>query len=403
MLRKHRIGIALAIVALIIVSIGYYACVGTSKSQQFQVAKASRRDIRMIINTNGIIEPVDRTQIYSPMDAFVRAIPVSEGAEIVRGQVLMRLEADQIRTNLAAARAALLEARRQSQVISAGPLKEEISAVDASIAENDLQLNQLVQDLKDEESLEKKGAVPKDSINKLKNQQRQLQLRSDSLKTKKQDLFARNSEIEKELVQAKAAELAKQVESLEQEIQAESIPAPGSGLLYSLAVKPGAFVSKGQLLAEIYRPGNVRLRAYVDEPDLGRIRKGQPATIEWTGMPDRRWTGAVEKPAEQVVAMNNRSIGYVLCSIANEPKELIPNLNVQVEITTALKSNTLVVPKSAVFNRDGKPVVLLSEGVNTVVKPVECGLFNSKEIEILAGIKEGDSVVTNPGEVKTTN
>jgi HlyD family secretion protein len=403
MVRKYRAFIVLAALVLIAAALGFYWLGDSSKPPQLQLAKAVRRDIKMAINTNGIIEPVNRAQIYSPIDGFVKTIQVEEGAEIVQGQILMHLETQQIRTDLAVAKASLLEARRETQLILAGPPKEEVTAVDASIAENSLNLDQLVKDLQIEESLKAKGATPQEAVDKLLKQKAQLQLQSENLKAKKQDLYTRYSEKEKEWAQGKVAELTKQVELLEQQLQSESIFAPASGLIFSLAIKSGTYVSRGQLLAEIYKPGNIRLRAYVDEPDLGRIQKGQPALIEWNGLPERQWTGAVEKPAEQVVALNNRSVGYVLCSIADQPKELIPNLNIQVEITTALKINALVVPKSAVFNRDGKPVVLLSEGLNTVVKPVEYGLFNSKEIEILAGIKEGDSVVTNPGEVKTTN
>jgi len=108
----------------------------------------------------------------------------------------------------------------------------------------------------------------------------------------------------------------------------------------------------------------------------------------------------IEKPAEQVVAMNNRSVGYVFCSVEAGPRELIPNLNVKVEITTARKSDVLVIPRSAVFRQAGKTSVLLSEAERTIVKPVELGLVTSEEIEILSGINAEDTVVINPGEAK---
>jgi HlyD family secretion protein len=403
MARKNRTLILLAALILIIASLGYYFLSDSPELPQLQLAKAAHREIKMIVSTNGIIEPIERTQIYSPIDAFVKTVAVQEGAEVAGGQILMRLESQQARAALAEANAALLESRRQAQLVLAGPLKEEVSEVSASIAECDLQLNQLAKDLKTEESLYSKGVTTGEAVDKLRKQKDQVQLRSEALKTKKQDVYARYSDKEKEYAQGKVTQLARQVELLEQQLQSESISAPESGLLYSLTIRPGAYVTRGQLLAELYRTGSIRLRAYVDEPDLGRIQKGQPVLIEWNGLPDRRWTGVVEKPAEQVIALNNRSVGHVLCSIANQPKELIPNLNVQVEITTASKANALVIPRSAVFNHDGKPVVFVMDGTRTVEKPVKTDLFNSEEIEILDGIHEGDSVVLNPGEVKTSS
>jgi multidrug efflux pump subunit AcrA (membrane-fusion protein) len=126
------------------------------------------------------------------------------------------------------------------------------------------------------------------------------------------------------------------------------------------------------------------------------VRKGQQVRIEWDGLPNRHWTGTVERQAEQVVAMNNRSIGEVLCSIDSGPEGLIPNLTVRVEITTNLKEDALVVPRSAVFNREGKPAVMVLEGMNAVPKQVEVGLVTPEEIEISDGIHSGDPVVLNP-------
>jgi RND family efflux transporter MFP subunit len=238
-------------------------------------------------------------------------------------------------------------------------------------------------------------------VEALRKQRDLLQLRAEALKQKRQNLQQRYAPEEKEWEKDKVAELTRQVRMLEEQLQMESVFAPKSGLIYSLPVKPGSYVTKGQLLAQIYQPGRLTLRAYVDEPDLGRIRKGQQVLIEWDGLPDHRWTGLVDKTASQVVSFNNRSVGNVFCTIDEEPKELIPNLNVRVEIIVARKANALVVPRAAVFNRAGQPTVMLSEGSGTALKPVTLGLVTSEEVEIERGIADGSSVVLNHGETGT--
>jgi HlyD family secretion protein len=362
------------------------------------MAKAARHEIRVLVSTNGIIEPADRSEIYAPMDGFVTSIQKKDGAEISQGQRLLQLHSEQVRIALAEANAALLAARRQARAVEIGPSKEEIADVDASIAETALQFEQQNKDLAAEEALYAKQATTRMAVENLRKQRDLLQLRMNSLKQKRQDLQARYSPEDKAWEQDRIAELTKQVDSLKGQLLAESVAAPRSGLIYSLQVKQGSFVSKGQLLAQIYKPGKVMLRALVDEPDLGRIRKGQPVQIEWDGMPNQQWTGVVEKPADLVVAMNNRSVGEVFCSIEGGPPGLIPNLNVRVEITTEIKAIALVVPRNAVFNREGKPSVLVPEGSGTVAKPVELGLVTPEQIEILRGISDGDLVILNPAE-----
>jgi HlyD family secretion protein len=396
---KYRILIGFAVLFVIVAS-AYYFLVSDSSAPAYLSAKATRREIRVVINTNGIIEPVDRAEVYAPIDAFVRALPIQEGSEIRRGQPLMRLESQQLRTSLAESRAALLQARRQAQAVVSGPPKEELAVIDASIAECAMQLDQQKKDLAVEESLLAKQATSRAAVDNMQKELDRLQLRLESLRQRRQDLLSRYSAEDKQWEQARVGELAREVELLERQLRAEAVSAPARGLIYSLDVKPGAFVSRGQLLAQIYRPGRIRLRAYVDEPDLGRVEEGQQVSIEWDGLPNRRWAGVVEKRAEQVVALNNRSVGYVFCRVDGSPVELIPNLNVKVEIVTARKPDALVVPRAAVFNQDGKPAVMILLAKGTAVKSVVTGLATSDEIEILQGIETGTTVILNPNEVK---
>jgi RND family efflux transporter MFP subunit len=259
-----------------------------------------------------------------------------------------------------------------------------------------MQANQNRRDIQVEESLAAKGATPRSAVEDLQKQRDLLRVRLQETRKKKNELLQRYSAEDKEWEQAKVDELTGQVASLEKQLRMESVLAPAGGLIYSLQVRAGAYVSRGQLLAQIYQPGKIMLRAYVDEPDLGRVKKLQPVVVQWDGLPDRKWHGVVEKPAEQVVALNNRSVGNVLCSVEGDPRELIPNLNIKVEITTDLKANAIVIPRSAVIGREGKSVVLVAEGERTVARPVELGLVTPEEIEILSGIDAGDSIALNP-------
>lgn len=400
MASKTRILTPLLVVILLCAIFAIYFWSRGSQLPQYATAKAVQQDIRIVVSTNGIIEPADRSEIYAPISAFVTRIPNKEGSNIAQDQLLMQLESKELRTSLAEARAALLQQKRQARAVMTGPLKEEISKLDASIAECKMQLEQRQKELSIEESLYEKGATPLTAVENLQKQRDLLQIRLDGFQQQKRDLQQRYSPEEKEWEQNKVSELAKQVNLLEQQLEMESIFAPKSGLIYSLSVKPGSYVTNGQLLVQIYEPGKVRLRAYVDEPDLGKIELNQPVVIEWDGLPDRQWTGMVDKQAEQVVALDNRSVGHVLCSIDGDPRELIPNLNVDVEITTAVKQNALVVPRSAVFSDDGVPAVLLVEQDRTTARPVTLGLVTSQKIEILDGIHEGDSVVLYPAEAR---
>lgn len=368
-------------------------------ASQLSLATAVRRELRLLVSTNGTIEPVDRAIIYAPTDGFVTDLRKLEGTEVVQGEMLMRLESEQVMTSLAQARAGLTQAQVQALPVLSGPTKEELAAIDAAIAENELQLDQKRADVQAEEALLAKEAVTREAVENLRKELSLLQLRGENLRGKKQALLARFSSDQKRLEQARIGEITKQVELLEEQVRAGVIRAPRGGVLSSLAVRIGSFVNRGQQLAEVYEPGRVRLRAYVDEPDLGGIAKGQPVLVEWDGLQDRQWPGKVERPADQVVVLGNRSVGNVICAIEGEAKELIPNINVKVQIVTATRANTLVIPRSCVYSLRGQSTVMVWDGKNASRKPVRVGLVTPQDVEILQGIDEGSVVIANPGIV----
>jgi len=371
---------------------------GQGSIDQTPTATVARRALKVMVSTNGVIEPVDRSEIFAPIDGMVAQLPIHEGDEVAKGQLIARLESNSLKTALVDARAALLQARRQAQPVLAGPSPEELAAIDASTAEGQLQLQQLREALHREEALLKESATTRVAVENLRERVKILEVQLQGLKEKREGLLNRYTAKDREWELKRLAEMEQQVELIKQQLAAASILAPHKGVVYSLSVKPGLFVAKGQVLTQIFVPGQVRLRAYVDEPDLGRIESGQATIVEWDGLPGKRWMGTVERPAKSVVTLGNRSVGHVICSVEGVPKELIPNSKVSVQIVTAQKDDALLVPRAAVFNQGGQPTVIRLEGNRKVFNPVTLGLATPQEIEILEGLKEGSTVIANPGE-----
>src|SRR3989442_2885837 len=270
MTRKTITVFGLAVLGVPTLIVGYQFLHTGRAPPEPLLATATRREIKMVVDTNGTIEPVERGDILAPIDAFVAGLRVQEGSEVTQGQLLMQLESKQILTELAQARASLSQAKRDAQVVIAGPSKEELAAVEAAIAESEMQLQQAREDLRNEEAILKKQATTRATVDALRKQVDLLALRFEALKRRRQALLSRYSTDDRQWERDRISELAKEVELLNQQVRLGAIVAARTGSLYSLSVSPGSYVTRGQLLAHVYAPGAVALRAYVDEPDLGR-------------------------------------------------------------------------------------------------------------------------------------
>jgi len=187
------------------------------------------------------------------------------------------------------------------------------------------------------------------------------------------------------------------VSDLEQRLESAHGVAPFDGTLYSLPIHSGDFVKPGDLLAEMADLRQVRVRAFVDEPELGQIEVNQPVDILWDAHPDRLWMGRTEVLPKQVVTRGTRNVGELLCSVNNDKQDLLPNTTVDVRIHISERNGALVIPRGAVFTEGDRRYVYQVEDDHLHRRTIKVGIANPTKIEVLSGLMEGD-VVALPGE-----
>ena len=185
------------------------------------------------------------------------------------------------------------------------------------------------------------------------------------------------------------AEAAARVADLE--IRQSVVRAPIAGTVYQFDLKPGAYLNTGDPVAYIGRLDRVRVNVYVDEPDLGRAKKGMPVSITWLALPGSHWQGEVDRTPTQIVALGTRQVGEVVCVIQNPGRDLLPGANVDVEILTAEIPNALAIPKESVHTERGKTGVYLLAGDHVEWKPVTLGVANTTRTQV-EGLNLDDAV-----------
>jgi HlyD family secretion protein len=187
------------------------------------------------------------------------------------------------------------------------------------------------------------------------------------------------------------------VQDLQERLESAHGAAPFDGTLYSLPIRQGDFVKAGDLLAEMADLHQVRIRAFIDEPELGQIELNQPVEILWDAHPDRVWNGRTEVLPKQVVTRGTRNVGELICSVTNDRLDLLPNITVDVRIRISERPSALVVPRGAVYIEGEKRYVFRVEENRVHRRDIKVGIANPTKIEILSGLNEGD-VVALPGE-----
>jgi HlyD family secretion protein len=158
----------------------------------------------------------------------------------------------------------------------------------------------------------------------------------------------------------------------------------------------------GDLLAEMADLHKVRVRAFIDEPEMGALEPDEVVKITWDALPNRVWDGRTEIIPKQVVARGSRSVGELLCSVQNDKLELLPNTNVNVRINSKERLNVLGITRGAVDTENSQRYVfVVKDGVGPTrleKRLIQVGIADPANYEVISGLQEGE-VVALPGDV----
>ena len=173
-----------------------------------------------------------------------------------------------------------------------------------------------------------------------------------------------------------------------------TLNAPATGLVVEKSVIQGTRIMPGMDLYKIADLSRVWVEVDVFEKDLSLVRVGQHGNIAFDSYPDREFEGLVTYlyPTLNVQARTGR----VRLELANPGGTLKPGMYAQVRLHLAAPTEGLVVPRTAVL-QTGERAVVFARGADGMLNPreVQVGLAVGEDIEILAGLRPGEVVVSS--------
>ncbi|HVT60715.1 MAG TPA: FixH family protein [Thermoanaerobaculia bacterium] len=175
------------------------------------------------------------------------------------------------------------------------------------------------------------------------------------------------------------------------------IPSPAAGLVVEKDVVQGASVQPGMKLFRIAGLDRVWVEAEVYEADLGRVRPGGPATVTLRALPGRQLHGRVTlvEPALAAASRTARVRIEVSDPSGGAGPELRPDMYADVELLGGGRQ-ALLVPESAVLYTGPRTIVFVDEGGGRFrQREVHLGAKSGGAYEVVAGLREGDRVVTS--------
>lgn len=356
-----------------------------------RVAAAAHVPLVSTISTNGRVEPEANYEVHSPTATTVRAVYVQPGDEVTAGKLLLVLDDVQARASEAAAESGVKAAQAALESATHNGSQQERQMTAADVTRARLERNEARRGL---EALTKLNASGAASKNEVAAARQRLDTAEASLNALEQTTKSRYSHAEVERARAALADAEANLKAARQVVAQTSIHAPAAGTVYSLDAEPTEFVESGKLLLQLADLHRERIRAYFDEPEIGRLAVGQKIQIKWDAKPGRVWNGHIERTPVTVINLGTRSVGEVIVKIDDADGGLLPDTNVTVTVTISSDPSALSIPREALHSENGKTYVYKVVNSSLRKSYVTVGTINLTQVAILSGLQEGETVAT---------
>ncbi|MEO6829728.1 MAG: efflux RND transporter periplasmic adaptor subunit [Acidobacteriaceae bacterium] len=353
-----------------------------------RMASVERGQLISTLSTNGKVEPVNNFAAYSPRAGTVKDVYAHEGEKVTTGQLLLSIDDSQARSDVAAALAAERGAEAQLQALRKGTRPQQI-ILTGDIGKTKAAHDQAAANLATLEQLQKQGAA---SASEVETARRALAAQDAALNVLDQQRTQNFTPIDLEHAQANVANAKAAYASALDVLYRENIRAPFPGTVYSVLVRVSDFVPAGDKLLQMADLKQMQIRAYFDEPEIGKLAIGKPVKIVWEARPQQIWHGHIVRIPTTIVTYGTRNVGEALISVDDSDETLLPNTNVTLTVTLLDVRDTLIIPREALHVDDNGDFVyqVLQDRLHRV--PVKIGSLNLTQVQILSGINTNDVV-----------
>jgi HlyD family secretion protein len=320
---------------------GYQKWDAKDEAPKFRTAKVEKGPLIATVAATGILNPVVSVSVSSQVSGQVKELFVDFNAEVKKGQLIARIDPEQIEYRLRQAQADLDAARA-----SIGTQQANIAVQRAELARAEANLAEAKRDFDRKASLVQKNFISPSEAEKAeavyKAQAAGLEAVRAQLGVAQAN--AKNSEA---VVKQREAQLAQAKVDLER----TAIRSPVDGVVVKRAVEPGQTVAASLQAPELFviaqNLADMQVDAAIDESDVGRLRVGQAATFTVDAFAGRTFNGAIRQVRKAAQTVSNVVTYTVVISASNPDLILLPGMTASVRITTDRRDSALKVANSA--------------------------------------------------------
>lgn len=394
--KSHKrlwIGLTAVLGILVVAAIfGLRVLNAAPKIDPTQLSKVETGDVARSVVATGKVQPVTEVEVKSKASGIVTKLDTDINQPVHQGEVLAQLDQQEILDQVAAQKAQLSAAESNARSAEAAVAYDKVAAEAPDLPMLEHTYHRALE-------MQKVGVVSQQAVDTAEQQYRAAANTRDRAVSQITVDVAKQRQAQAQVQQAQAS-----LKQLEEQLSYTTITSPINGVVLSRDVQVGDAVSSilvlgstATLVMTLGDTHEVYVKGKVDESDIGKVFLGQPARIKVQSFRDKTFAGRVTKIAPLGVEKDNVTTFEVQISIDNPGGELKANMTANAEIVLEEHKHVVTVAEQAVlYDKDRNASVWVpdehgKDGHRVV--PIKAGLSNGSRVEVLSGLKAGDTVV----------
>ncbi|TJX14383.1 efflux RND transporter periplasmic adaptor subunit [Tissierella creatinini] len=393
--------IVFIVAALLIGAGAYYFYISQNKGIEVNVKAVERGRITSYVEEIGEVKVKDYVNIYSPTSGKVTDVKYDVGDVVKKGDVLIRLDGEDISKMIKE-----LDAQRSIIVAQLNEAKEPVDAksiekLNIEIKNIEKRIEFAEKDVSDSQMLYSIGAS---SAQEVEAARRNLDFEMSNLDKAKLDLELMMKPVSaNRLAQYKAQlnQIDVQKKNLRDSTKDFTVTSTIEGTVLLKDVEVGSYLQPGMHIMEIGNINNIYVESEILVGDIGKISEGSEVLISSDDLDLKGLKGKVSKIHPTAfskisdLGIEQKRIKVEII-LENANPNLRPGYDLDIKIILEKNDDTLLIPENAVFGMDGKNYVFTVEESKAILREVKTGIESERQIEILAGLEEGEIVILSP-------
>ncbi len=384
---RRRIYFLLAV--CLVLGAGAWAWSVHERTVPIRTVRPSYENIATSVSSTGVVVPVQDFQARANFSGIVQKIYVHVGEKVHAGQMLIQMKDQYATSRLDTARAALQAAELKLENAEQNGTLDERIGYREDLVKEQAERASAAAALATLKKLEARGSVSQAEV---QNAQQRLKLDNAALIALRQRMTHRYSAADIEDLKAKVRADRDSVAAEQVSWGNANVSTPIAGTVYIIPVRPYDFVAGGGELMHVADLRHLEVRATFYEPDIGKLKPGQPVIIHWEGDPTKSWEGNVVTAPMAVDRNGPLTVGLCIIALTSPINGLPVNSSVSVKVLSRQHGHVLTIPRQALHGFGADTYVLRVVGDRLRKTPVKTGLFNAMHVEIVSGLNEHDVI-----------